>query len=50
LVRGTWHIYLLDMTLTRNITYLPLLIEVKNNMLAVAVVFVSVMSTRLLKE
>jgi hypothetical protein len=49
-VQGTWHIYLLDMALTRNITHLPLLIEVKNNMLAVAVVFVSVMSARLLKE
>jgi hypothetical protein len=38
------------MQLTRNITHLPLLVELKNNMCALAVVFVSVMSARLLKE
>jgi hypothetical protein len=38
------------MALTRNIMHLALLVELKNNIQALAVVFVSVRSAGLLKE
>jgi hypothetical protein len=50
LFRGGWHIYVLDMAVTRNIMHLALLVELKNNIRALAVDFVSVRSAGLLKE
>jgi hypothetical protein len=50
LFRSGWHIYVLDMVVTRNIMHLALLVELKNNIRALAVDFVSVRSAGLLKE
>jgi hypothetical protein len=50
LFRSGWHIYVLDMAVTHNIMHLALLVELKNNIRALTVVFVSVRSAGLLKE
>jgi hypothetical protein len=50
LLRYGWHIYVLDMAVRRNIMHLALLLELKNNIQALAVVFISVRAAGLHKE